>query len=120
MFRWQDPNMTAKDLRAAFDEAYWRRFRMRMPEARAMLVRLHAAVIGRRSRLDLKVFANSANDRVGDTTPATRKVWFESGWHETHIYRRDWLTSKNTLCRAGDRGAARRNDRDRARAAGQR
>jgi N-methylhydantoinase A len=86
------PSMTTKELRAAFDEAYWRRFRMSMPGARAILVKLHTAVIGRRSRLDLKVFGKSFNISVGDTTPATRRVWFESGWREATIYQRDWLS----------------------------
>jgi N-methylhydantoinase A len=86
------PKMTAGELRVAFDDAYWRRFRMRMPEARAILVKLHTAVIGRRPRLDLKVFANSADDRRREMAPATRKVWFDSGWHDTAIYHRDWLS----------------------------
>jgi N-methylhydantoinase A len=85
-----DLKVTGKELREAFDDAYWRRFRMRMPEATAVLVRLHTAVIGRRSRLDLRLFAGRTRCASYDRL-VRRRVRFESGWHETDIYHRDNL-----------------------------
>lgn len=89
--RIDDPRVTAAALRSAFDEAYWQRFRMRLPDARAVLVSLHTSVIGRRQRIDLRAFARHGDAAGPETAPCSRKVWFEGGWCETQIIRREAL-----------------------------
>jgi N-methylhydantoinase A len=85
-----DPALSAQALRAAFDEAYWQRFRVRLPEAQAVLVSLHTAVIGRRKRIDLRALA-AVTDSRGATTAGRRPVWFEGGWQEAQVLRREAL-----------------------------
>jgi N-methylhydantoinase A len=87
--------VTQDELQSAFEAAYWRRFEVELPEIRAVLVNLHTAVIGDREGVPLAALAH-ANDT--DREPAhTRQVWFESGWAETPIYRREQLPAGATL-----------------------
>jgi N-methylhydantoinase A len=86
------PDISLDGLRKAFDEAYWQRFRMRLPDARAVLVNLHTGVIGRRKRIDLRALAGTAgNAPPGAAAEGSRQVWFESGWHDTPVLRRETL-----------------------------
>ncbi len=80
-------------LQRLFEDAYFKRFRVELPEVRAGLVNLLTSVVGYREELDLSLL-------LGDGTPAetldgaqtgVRRVWFESGWRETPIYRRELL-----------------------------
>ncbi len=48
---------------------------------------LHTAAIGRRQAADLSAIAPGAGDRLGDPV-AHRRVWFESGWRDTPVFRR--------------------------------
>jgi N-methylhydantoinase A len=55
---------------------------------RAQLVSLRAAVVGRRRPVPLQGLL--AID--GAPTPAgRRRAWFEDGWHDTPVYRREQL-----------------------------
>jgi N-methylhydantoinase A len=85
-----DPGISTAALREAFDTAYWQRFRVRLPEARAVLVSLHTGVIGQRKRIDLGALARSG-DRPDATAERSRQVWFECGWHDTAVHRREAL-----------------------------
>jgi N-methylhydantoinase A len=81
------------ELQAAFEEAYFARFQLRLPEVRAMLVSLRTAVIGRRRDVSLDRLLDAslrARDLDGART-GRRRVWFEQGWLETPIYARDRL-----------------------------
>ena len=79
-------------LRQSFADAYWRRFRVALPEIGPVLVNLHSAVVGRRRPVSIASIAAEARA----ATPAgartrTRKVWFEAGWLETAVYDRTRL-----------------------------
>ena len=89
--RIDDPRIGIAELRKAFDDAYWQRFRMRLPEARAVLVNLHIGVIGRRKRIDLRALASGNGKPSCQGPKASRQVWFESGWREAHVHQRDAL-----------------------------
>jgi N-methylhydantoinase A len=89
--RVDDPRITTEALRGAFEEAYWQRFRMRLPDARAVLVSLHTSVIGRRQRIDLRAFGRRGDTAGQDAARRSRKVWFEGGWRETQIIQRETL-----------------------------
>lgn len=84
--------LTRGELQRAFEEAYWRRFEVELPEIRAVLVNLHTAVIGRRPTVDLAALAagQSAPD-LADARSGQRRVWFEGGFRDTPIYRREKL-----------------------------
>ena len=62
------------------------------PEIRAVLVNLHTAVIGKRRPVDLAVLAPATPAAsVDDACTGRRPVWFEAGWIDTPIYRREAL-----------------------------
>ena len=82
-------SVTVEALQAAFDEAYWARFEVELPEIRAVLVNLHTAVIGRRKGVALSAFAGRAESpRLADAETGERRVWFEGGWRATPLYDR--------------------------------
>jgi len=84
------PRVTREQLRKDFAAAYWRRFEVELPEIRPVLVNLHTAVIGRRPSAPLAALAQS--EAAKSKKPAAqRRVWFESGWKSTPIYRREQL-----------------------------
>ncbi|MBX3499276.1 MAG: hydantoinase/oxoprolinase family protein [Alphaproteobacteria bacterium] len=86
-------DVSVAELRTIFEEAYWRRFGVELPEIRAVLVNLHTAVIGRRPGIDLAALmrGEKAKDAAAART-GTREVWFErGGWTATPIYARDRL-----------------------------
>ena len=57
-----------------------------------MLVNLHTAAIGRRRPVSLEALARGEpRAKLGDAEAERRKVWFERGWLETPVYRREWL-----------------------------
>jgi len=81
------PDVTRETLRDDFAAAYWRRFEVELPEIRPVLVNLHTAVIGKRRAVPLDALARADTD---DLTPrGERRVWFEDGWYDTPIYRRE-------------------------------
>ncbi len=80
-------------LQAAFDEAYYNRFALRLPDMRAVLVSLHTAVIGKRTAVALGSLLDAA-ERAGTVEGArvgSRDVWFADGRQETPVYRRPRL-----------------------------
>ncbi len=86
------PGITGAELHAAFEAAYWQRFHVRLAEIRPVLVTLRTAVIGRRRTMPLAALAgNEMKATMGEACRATRPVWFDGGWHDTPVYRREWL-----------------------------
>ena len=84
------PRVTRERLDKDFAAAYWRRFEVELPEIRPVLVNLHTAVIGRRKPAPLAALSQ-ADKTLGTKPVAHRRVWFESGWRKTPIYRREQL-----------------------------
>ena len=80
-------------LQALFEEAYFARFRVRLPEIRARLVNLNTSVIGERPEIDLSVLIDPAG-RLATLEAArieTRPVWFDGGVVDTPVYAREKL-----------------------------
>jgi N-methylhydantoinase A len=76
-------------LRAAFEAAYFARFRVELPEIRPRLVNLNVSVVGVRPGLDLRALLDPSA-RAATLTEArtgTRPVWFD-GWRETPVFDR--------------------------------
>ncbi len=79
-------------LRSAFADAYWRRFRVALPEIGPVLVNLHTAVIGRRAPIPAGSLAEGERAAsVAEARVGTRRVWFPGGARDTPIYERDRL-----------------------------
>ena len=81
------------ELRALFEEAYFDRFQVELPEIRANLVNLNTSVIGRRPEVDLRVLIDpdGRKSTLAEEQVATRRVWFDGAWVDTPIYWRDHL-----------------------------
>jgi len=89
----QETRLSRESLQFAFEKAYWDRFQVELPEIRAVLVNLHTAVIGRRKPVPLATLmsAKEQKNTIDDCLSGTRRVWFESGWKETPVYKREFL-----------------------------
>jgi N-methylhydantoinase A len=84
------PDVSREAMQAAFEAAYWARFKVDLPDIRANLVNLNCSVIGERPELDLSRLIEPGG-RLPAAQPAeTRPVWF-GGWVETPVYWRDHL-----------------------------
>jgi N-methylhydantoinase A len=84
--------ITVAELRALFAAAYWRRFGVELPEIRPVLVNLHTAVIGKRKAVSLRAIAAAdPKETLEAARRTTRPVWFDGGWHDTPVYRREHL-----------------------------
>ena len=81
------PDVSREELRKLFEEAYWERFAVDLPEINAALVNLHTAVIGRRKIGDLSGLTPGKGSGLADAR-GYRDVWFEQGWQSTPIYQR--------------------------------
>ena len=93
-----DPRVTRETLQALFEEAYFARFQIRMPEIRATLVNLNTAVTGRRPRFPVASLLDPAAraHSLEDAQTGTRPVFVVSqagggGWVDCPIYDRDAL-----------------------------
>ena len=96
--------MTRDAIKATFEEVYFNRFRVRLPEIRAQIVNVNTSVTGRRPEVDLGGLIDNAA-RAGSVAAAqtgSRPVWFDgngsqSGWRETPVYAREKLPLDATL-----------------------
>jgi N-methylhydantoinase A len=83
------------ELQASFEKAYFRRFRVELPEIRANLVNLNTSVTGVRPAVDLSTLIDPAGRGLvlGDALLETRPVSFEKQWIDTPVYAREKLPS---------------------------
>ena len=89
------PDVTREELQRLFEEAYFRRFQVRLPEVRAMLVNLLTSVIGRRK--DLSFGTLGANPPTDDTGMETRAIYSDGAWHEARVFARSRLSVGNQI-----------------------
>ena len=81
-----------EELMTAFEKAYWERFEVELREMRAQVVSLRTAVIGRRRPVSLEgLIALDAVPSGAAVPTGRRRVWFDGGWHDTPVYRREQL-----------------------------
>ena len=92
----EETRLSRESLQTAFEKAYWDRFEVELPEIRAVLVNLHTAVIGRRKPVPLAALMSAKEQKstIDECLTGSRKVWFESGWKETPVYKREFLPVK--------------------------
>jgi N-methylhydantoinase A len=78
------------ELLLAFEKAYWERFEVELGQMRCLVMNLRTAVIGRRRPVALEGLASPG--AAAATVPSgRRRVWFEGGWVEAPVYRREHL-----------------------------
>ncbi|MEP1776401.1 MAG: hydantoinase/oxoprolinase family protein [Nitratireductor sp.] len=87
------PTVDRAMLQALFEEVYFARFKVKLPEIRANLVNLNTSVIGIRPELDLSTLIDPAGraDTLAGALAATRPVWFAGDWLDTPVYAREQL-----------------------------
>ena len=87
------PDIEQALLQALFEEAYFARFKVSLPEIRANLVNLNTSVIGARPELDLSTLIDPAGRAatLDGALVETRPVWFAGKWHDTPVYAREKL-----------------------------
>jgi N-methylhydantoinase A len=88
-----DANLTRESMQALFEAAYFKRFQLRLPEIRAVVVNVITSVIGRRRKLDMSRLLDAskrkATLRLAKT--AERRLYADGHWHEAAVYTRDAL-----------------------------
>ncbi|WP_121062656.1 hydantoinase/oxoprolinase family protein [Chachezhania antarctica] len=89
---------TREDLRSLFEDAYFRRFQVKLPEIRPALVNVNTSVIGRRPEVDLSQLLDASERKasLAEAQSGTRPVYFD-GWVETPVYWRDHLPGDAVL-----------------------
>ena len=83
------------ELQGLFENAYWKRFEVELPEIRAVLVNLHTAVLGRRPGIEIAALADGRG--ATGAVAVERTVRFLDGRHPTPILRRESLAPGTTL-----------------------
>ena len=80
-------------VQSAFDEAYYVRFRVRLPEIRAQIVNVKTTVMGRRTGicLDGLIDASGRVESLEMAQNGARPVWFNGDWQNTKIFNREAL-----------------------------
>ena len=89
-------------LRRRFEEVYWERFRIELPEIGARLVAVATSVIGVRGEPDLSCLIDpgTRSARLEDARTGTRPVYFDAPgarWITTPVYRRTLLPGSFSL-----------------------
>ncbi|HEV7253966.1 MAG TPA: hydantoinase/oxoprolinase family protein [Mesorhizobium sp.] len=87
------PELSRAALQALFEEAYFRRFKVRLPEIRAVLVNLKTTVTGARPPPDLSglLDANARASSLERARTGSRLAWFGAGFRPTTVYARERL-----------------------------
>ncbi|MFD2856609.1 hypothetical protein ACFSZS_20145 [Seohaeicola zhoushanensis] len=92
------PDVDTDTLQRLFEEAYFRRFRVELPEIRANLVNANCSVIGARPEIDLAtLIAQEERKATVHEAQITRRPVFFHDWHETPVYWRDHLPADARL-----------------------
>jgi N-methylhydantoinase A len=86
--------MTRAEIQSAFEAAYFARFRIRMPEIRAVLVNLSTSVIGRRRRFDLHALLPPGD---GEALVGERPLYADGAWHQAKVWQRERLAADARL-----------------------
>ncbi|MGB3502760.1 MAG: hydantoinase/oxoprolinase family protein [Mesorhizobium sp.] len=87
------PELSREELQRLFEDAYFARFRVKLPEIRALLVNLNTSVIGVRRAVDLSTLIDPAGraQSLAGALVETRPVWFDGVWIDTPVYDRQRL-----------------------------
>jgi N-methylhydantoinase A len=89
-------DLATEEVQALFEAAYFKRFQVRLPEIRAVLVNLVTSVVGRRRAFPLaSLLDRAARRRTLDEARIGRRPFYADGsWREASIYAREALPAK--------------------------
>jgi N-methylhydantoinase A len=87
------PAVQRAEIQRLFEEAYFARFKVSLPEIRANLVNLNSSVIGVTEPLDLSTLIDPAGraPKLHGALNETRLVWFDGAFRDTPVYSREKL-----------------------------
>jgi N-methylhydantoinase A len=87
------PVVHRAEIQRLFEEAYFHRFKVSLPEIRANLVNLNSSVIGVTQALDLSTLIDPGGraETLEGALSETRPVWFDSSWRDTPVFARERL-----------------------------
>lgn len=93
-----DGEPTREDLQRRFEEAYFARFHVELPNIRANLVNINTSVIGRREEIDLSALIDRHGRKptLAEAQTGSRPVFFD-GFVDTPIYWRDHLPAEAVI-----------------------
>ncbi|TYR33968.1 hydantoinase/oxoprolinase family protein [Mesorhizobium microcysteis] len=85
--------VSRQEVQTLFEQAYFARFKVSLPEIRANLVNLNTSVIGERKQIDLSVLIDPAGREatLDAARTETRPAWFDGEWIDTPVYAREKL-----------------------------
>ncbi len=88
-------DVSREEIQALFEAAYFKRFQVRLPEIRAVLVNLVTSVIGQRRPFPLAALLDHArrNATVEEARLGTRPLYADGRWHEAAVFAREALPS---------------------------
>jgi N-methylhydantoinase A len=94
-----DPGWSRDQVRAAFEEVYFKRFRVTLDNIQASIVNVNTSVVGLRPPVDLSGLIDAAGRRatVEAAQSGSRAVAFEGGSVETPVYWRDHLPLRGVI-----------------------
>jgi len=92
-----DGQPTAEALKERFEEVYWARFRIALPEIRARVVNVNTSIIGLCDPVDLTGLIDPAGRQTRAIPTGHRPVTFDGESLETPVYWRDHLPEEVTL-----------------------
>ncbi|WP_439551754.1 hydantoinase/oxoprolinase family protein [Falsiroseomonas sp.] len=86
-------DMTLAEIQQAFEAAYFARFRVELPEIRAVLVNLLTTVIGRRPSFPLSALLDPEARRGGIDAAriGDRDLYADGAWHRAAVWQREKL-----------------------------
>ena len=89
---------TREEMQRLFEEAYFQRFQVRLPEIRAVLVNLVTSVVGRRRPFPVEALLDPAR-RAGslDAAQIGRRDFFDGAWRAAPVYARERLPADAVL-----------------------
>ena len=89
-------DLARDEVQALFEAAYFKRFQVRLPEIRAVLVNLVTSVVGRRRPFPLaSLLDRAARRRTLDEARIGRRPFYADGaWREASVYAREALPAE--------------------------
>nr|WP_294169344.1 hydantoinase/oxoprolinase family protein [uncultured Sphingomonas sp.] len=86
-------DVAAEEVQALFEAAYFKRFQLRLPEIRAVLVNLTTSVVGRRKAFPLSSLLDRAARRatLDEARIGRRPFYADGSWREASVYAREAL-----------------------------
>ncbi|GAB5460620.1 hydantoinase/oxoprolinase family protein [Hoeflea alexandrii] len=92
-----DAGLTRQGIRDAFETTYREAYGRLLDGIPMRVMNYRIAVIGRRPKLDMAVFAPVDGKPAGDCRIGTRKVFADGAWHEAGVYERLQLAVGATI-----------------------